>query len=105
MRKAPRTLAVLTPSRSATPRTVSTLFKPPGIESSRDGEALKIAEKFQGGGHANAAGATMPKTVRNIPDALIYIRKILNPQPVRQGALNSLESAFAALDSKAPGVS
>lgn len=70
---------------------------------SRNGEALKTAEKFQGGGHANAAGATMPKTVRNIPDALIYIRKILNPLPTRQGALNSLESAFAALDSKAPG--
>jgi len=70
---------------------------------SRNGEALKTAEKFQGGGHANAAGATMPKTVRNIPDALIYICKILNPQPIRQGALNSLENAFAALDSKAPG--
>ena len=70
---------------------------------SRNGEALKTAEKFQGGGHANAAGATMPKTVRNIPDALIYIRKVLNPLPTRQGALNSLESAFAALDSKAPG--
>ena len=70
---------------------------------SRNGEALKTAEKFQGGGHANAAGATMPKTVRNIPDALIYIRKILNPQTTRQGALNSLESAFAALDVKPHG--
>jgi len=29
---------------------------------SRNGEALKVAEKFQGGGHANAAGAILPKS-------------------------------------------
>ena len=31
---------------------------------SRNGEALKIAEKLQGGGHANACGATLPRSVR-----------------------------------------
>src|SRR5579859_3448021 len=31
---------------------------------SRNGEALKVAEKFQGGGHANAGGAIRPKSVR-----------------------------------------
>ena len=51
-----------------------TLFRRPNgviIASlrSRNGEALKVAEKFQGGGHANAGGATLPKSVRNIPDA------------------------------------
>ena len=46
---------------------------------SRNGEALKMAEKFQGGGHANAAGAILPKSIRNIPDAVEYLRQILNP--------------------------
>ena len=41
---------------------------------SRNGEALKVAEKLQGGGHANAAGASMPKSVRSIADAVIYLR-------------------------------
>jgi oligoribonuclease NrnB/cAMP/cGMP phosphodiesterase (DHH superfamily) len=65
---------------------------------SRNGEALKVAEKFQGGGHANAAGATMPKSVKTIPDAISYLRMILNPgshQP-----LNSLENLFAGLEAK-----
>ena len=32
---------------------------------SRNGEAIKVAEKLQGGGHANASGALLPKSVRN----------------------------------------
>ena len=51
---------------------------------SRNGEALKVAEKFQGGGHANAAGAILPKSVRNIPDAVEYLRQILNPKTETQ---------------------
>ena len=47
---------------------------------SRNGEALKVAEKFQGGGHANAAGAILPKSIRNIPDAVDYLRLILQPE-------------------------
>jgi nanoRNase/pAp phosphatase (c-di-AMP/oligoRNAs hydrolase) len=46
---------------------------------SRNGEALKIAEQLQGGGHANAAAATLPKSIRNIPDAVQYLRQVLNP--------------------------
>jgi nanoRNase/pAp phosphatase (c-di-AMP/oligoRNAs hydrolase) len=65
---------------------------------SRNGEALKVAEKLQGGGHANAAGATLPKSVRNIPDALEYLRHVLNPPPKK--AINTLESAFAGLELK-----
>src|SRR5436190_1262678 len=53
---------------------------------SRNGEALKVAEKFQGGGHANACGATLPKSVRNISDAVAYLRQILNPK--RDAPLN-----------------
>jgi oligoribonuclease NrnB/cAMP/cGMP phosphodiesterase (DHH superfamily) len=63
---------------------------------SRNGGALKVAEKFQGGGHANAAGAMLPKSVRHIPDAVEYLRQILHP---KAGApLNSMESLFAGLE-------
>ena len=63
---------------------------------SLNGEALKTAEKFQGGGHANAAGAILPKSIRNIPDAVEYLRQILNPQ--RGTPLNSLENLFAQIE-------
>lgn len=65
---------------------------------SRNGEALKVAEKLQGGGHANASGATLPRSVRNIPDAIEYLKHVLNPPPSK--AINSLENAFAELDLK-----
>jgi len=67
---------------------------------SRNGEALKVAEKLQGGGHANAAGATLPKSARTIPDAVDYLRKVLDPSPKRGQPLNSLESLFAEVDAK-----
>jgi oligoribonuclease NrnB/cAMP/cGMP phosphodiesterase (DHH superfamily) len=63
---------------------------------SRNGEALKVAEKLQGGGHANASGATLPRAVKNVADAVNYLRQVLNP---KEPELNSLESAFAALES------
>jgi oligoribonuclease NrnB/cAMP/cGMP phosphodiesterase (DHH superfamily) len=69
------------------------------LRSRNNGEALKVAEKLQGGGHANAAGATLPKSVRTIPDAIDYLRHVLNPTSP-QKALNTLESAFAALELK-----
>jgi oligoribonuclease NrnB/cAMP/cGMP phosphodiesterase (DHH superfamily) len=66
---------------------------------SRNGEALKTAEKFQGGGHANAAGALLPKSVRNVPDGVEYLRQILNVKnQTQQTRLNSLESAFASIE-------
>ncbi len=67
---------------------------------SRNGEALKVAEKLQGGGHANASGATLPKSVRNIPEAVSYLRQILSPTPSKQAALNNLESLFASIAAK-----
>lgn len=67
---------------------------------SRNGEALKVAQQLQGGGHANACGATLPRYVQNIPDAVQYLKQILNPQLSKSGPLNSLESAFAGLDLK-----
>jgi hypothetical protein len=66
---------------------------------SRNGEALKVAEKLQGGGHANACGATLPRSVKNIPDALDYLRVHLNPAPADQ-AINRMEDLFAGLEIK-----
>jgi oligoribonuclease NrnB/cAMP/cGMP phosphodiesterase (DHH superfamily) len=64
---------------------------------SRNGEALKVAEKLQGGGHANASGATLPRSVKTIADAVAYLRQVLNPK--KEAELNSLESAFASMES------
>lgn len=66
---------------------------------SRNGDALKIAERLQGGGHANACGATLPRSVKNIPDALDYLRVHLNPAPANT-AVNRLEDLFAGLEIK-----
>jgi oligoribonuclease NrnB/cAMP/cGMP phosphodiesterase (DHH superfamily) len=63
---------------------------------SRNGEALKIAEKLQGGGHANASAATLPRSVKSIPDAVAYLRQALNPK--KEDAFNSLESLFASVE-------
>lgn len=67
---------------------------------SRNGEALKVAERLQGGGHPNACGATLPKSVRSIPDALDYLRQVFNPSPKTGAPLNSLESIFAEIERK-----
>jgi len=60
---------------------------------SRNGEALKVAEKFQGGGHANASGATLPRSIKNVGDAVNFLRTVLNPR--KDAEINSLESAFS----------
>jgi hypothetical protein len=66
---------------------------------SRNGEALKIAEKFHGGGHANASGAMLPKSVRNVADGADYLRSILNlKNQSQQTRLNNLETLFASLE-------
>jgi hypothetical protein len=64
---------------------------------SRNGAALKIAEKLQGGGHINACAATLPRSVKTIPDAVNYLRQVLNPP--KEEPLTSLEGLFSAADS------
>jgi hypothetical protein len=64
---------------------------------SRNGEALKVAERLQGGGHANASGATLPRSVKTNQDAINYLRQVLNPRR-EISEFNSLESAFDALE-------
>ncbi|EEF57681.1 DHH family phosphoesterase [Pedosphaera parvula] len=59
---------------------------------SKDGEAIKVAEKLQGGGHANACGASLPRSIKTIPDAITYLKQILNPK--KEATLNSLENLF-----------
>jgi hypothetical protein len=91
--------------RNATPYTVLvTLFRKANntvIASlrSRNGEALKVAEKLQGGGHANASGATLPRSVKNIPNAIDYIRSVLK-EPPKAAQINSLESLFSGIEVK-----
>ena len=63
-------------------------------------EQQPLAEKFQGGGHANAAGAIMPKSVRNIPDAADYLRQILQPKGNVNLPFNNMESLFASIEAK-----
>ena len=70
---------------------------------SENGEALKIAQQFQGGGHANASGATLPRSVSSLEDAVLYLREVLAPPPKKGGSLTSLEQAFAAVEGKAAG--
>ena len=92
--------------QGATPYPVLlTLFRRPSgmiIVSlrSRNGEALKVAERLQGGGHANACGATLPKSIRTIADAIIYLRQALNPTFKKETPLNSLESLFDSIELK-----
>lgn len=54
---------------------------------SRNGEALPIARRLQGGGHPNAAGATLPRSVQSIPEAVEYLRGILDPKPAAAASL------------------
>ena len=46
---------------------------------SRNGEALKVATRLDGGGHPNASGATLPRSVNDHEAAAEYIRQRLNP--------------------------
>jgi nanoRNase/pAp phosphatase (c-di-AMP/oligoRNAs hydrolase) len=68
---------------------------------SKNDEAIKVAEKLQGGGHANASGAVLPRSVRNVSEAIDYLKKILNPQSAIAAPLNSLEGLFASIEAKA----
>jgi len=63
---------------------------------SRNGQARNIAEKFQGGGHANAAGALLPKSIRTVEEGVVFLRTMLNAK--HESGLNNLESLFAGLE-------
>jgi hypothetical protein len=65
---------------------------------SRQGEALRLAERLQGGGHPNAAGATLPRSVRSIDDAVAYLKLTLEPAPPKNAPLGVLGDLFAAIE-------
>ena len=66
---------------------------------STNGEALKVAERFQGGGHPNAAGALLPKSIRSVPDGVDYLRQVLNLKTqAQQPRLNSLEGLLGEIE-------
>lgn len=67
---------------------------------SRNGEAIKVAEKLQGGGHANACGATLPRSIKSIPDAVDYLQRVLNPTSPSKEPLNNLEGLFSSVELK-----
>jgi oligoribonuclease NrnB/cAMP/cGMP phosphodiesterase (DHH superfamily) len=64
---------------------------------SRNGQAIKVAEKLMGGGHANAAGATLPRSIQDVTSALHYLRQQLNAAPVALDEAPNLETAFSIL--------
>ena len=62
---------------------------------SSDGEALPVAKQLQGGGHPNAAGAALPKSVQRAADAVEYLKKALSPVDQPGGlAKNNIEALF-----------
>lgn len=63
---------------------------------SRNGEALDFAKKLQGGGHPNACGASLPKIIHHIPDAIDYLKNSLNP-PALEASPNAVEDLFKSL--------
>src|SRR5438876_587605 len=48
--------------------------------------------------YANASGAILPRSIQNIPDAIAYLRQVLNPPPAKGSPLNNLESLFDAIE-------
>jgi hypothetical protein len=62
---------------------------------SRNGEALPVATRLQGGGHPNAAGAALPRSVQQIPDAIAYLQQVLDPQAAPAQGGGGLAALFA----------
>jgi hypothetical protein len=81
--------------RGATPFKVLATFFPKANRTivvsfrSQNGEALGVASRLQGGGHPNAAGTTLPKSVQDIESAIVYLRQTLAPASAPANAFNS----------------
>ncbi|MFM7102810.1 MAG: DHH family phosphoesterase [Verrucomicrobiota bacterium] len=64
---------------------------------SRNGEAFKTAGQFEGGGgHPNAAGVTLPRSINDQEAAIAYLRQRLHPSRDADG-FNALAGAFSEL--------
>jgi hypothetical protein len=61
---------------------------------SRNGEALKTAATLEGGGHPNAAGTTLPRSVIDHEAAVEFLRQRLMPRPSNLQSFGDLLSAW-----------
>jgi hypothetical protein len=66
---------------------------------SMKGEALAAASKLQGGGHPNAAGTTLPKSVTDIDTAVTFLRTTLQPPAPGRNPV-ALANPFAVLEGR-----
>jgi hypothetical protein len=64
---------------------------------SKRGESIKLAEKLMGGGHPNAAGATLPRSIQDVGSAVAYLRQQFAPPQIVVDEAPSLESALENL--------
>ncbi|MCS1408792.1 MAG: hypothetical protein M2R45_01969 [Verrucomicrobia subdivision 3 bacterium] len=77
-----------------------TLFKKPNSPvtvsiCSQNGEALTLAKSLQGGGHPNAAGSTLPRSVTTFDEAVTYLKQLLNPEsPTEAQPPSNTEALF-----------
>lgn len=68
---------------------------------SRNGEALPIAERLNGGGHPNACGGTLPRSIKQIPEAIDYLKKLLDPHTEKPASnMNNLGDLLSAFDKR-----
>jgi hypothetical protein len=65
---------------------------------SKHGEAIKLAEKLMGGGHPNAAGATLPRSIQDVTSAIAYLRRQFAPAPPPVEEAADLEAVFDNLN-------
>jgi hypothetical protein len=61
---------------------------------SRNGEAWSVAERLKGGGHPNACGATLPRSVQSVADAVTYLKQVLAPAPVTAAPKAGVQDLF-----------
>lgn len=66
---------------------------------SMSGAALPVARKLGGGGHPNASGATLPKSVRSVSEGINYLEAILRSEPAGT-SFNCLDQLFEGIDLK-----
>jgi oligoribonuclease NrnB/cAMP/cGMP phosphodiesterase (DHH superfamily) len=84
--------AVLMTMFRKSPGPVSVSFR------SQNGEALQCAETLKGGGHPNACGANLPRSIKTLLEAVDYLRQIFEVPLDLNTSTDSLESIFSDLD-------
>lgn len=78
-------------------KTFLTFFKKTGSPiavsiRSQNGEALTLAKRLKGGGHFNAAGASLPRSVKTFEGAVAYLKTLLSS--TRNDATSQRQNGF-----------